>query len=139
MHDNEGFTVFIRSTHGSTIKFQVGRIHLGCGFNHNQTGTLHMDSGKYIDHMEEAYLQHFNTKPVQQHRSLLQKGDNPELDNSPFLNDKEKEIYQSLVGSNQWSVSIGRFNIQSAIMTISKFCSAPQRRHLDLDQMKRIY
>ena len=42
----------------------------------------------------------------------------------------------SLVGSAQWSISIGRFDIQLAIMTMSKFCSAPRRGHLD--RMKRI-
>ena len=108
--------------------------HLGCGFNCDSTSTLCMDTGKYIDHMEEVYVQHFKTKPVQRHRSPLQKRDHLELDTSPFLNDKEKEIYQPFVGSNQWSVSIRKFNIQSAIMTISKFRSTPRRVHLD--QMK---
>ena len=41
----------------------------------------------------------------------------------------------SHVGSAQWSISTGRFDIQSAIMTMSKFQSAPQRGHLE--QMKR--
>ena len=65
-----------------------------------------MDPGKYIDWMEEGYIQHFKTKLVQRHRSLLQKRDNPELDTSPFLNEEEKEVYMSLVGFSQWSVSI---------------------------------
>ena len=54
--------------------------HLGCGFNCHKTGTICMDPRKYIDRMEEAYVQHFKTKPVQRHRSLQQKGDHPELD-----------------------------------------------------------
>ena len=37
--------------------------HLGCGFQRNSTGTLYMDPGKYVDQMEEAYVQHFNIKP----------------------------------------------------------------------------
>ena len=52
-----------------------------------------MDPGMDIDCVEEAYVQHFKTKPVQRYRSPLQKGDHPELDTSPFLNDEEKEIY----------------------------------------------
>ena len=44
--------------------------HLGCEFNRYTTGTLCMDPGKYIDWMEEAYVQHFGTKPVQKHRPL---------------------------------------------------------------------
>ena len=96
-----------------------------------------MDPGKYIDCMEEACVQHFETKPVQRHRSPLHKRNYPEVDAPPFLNEKEKEIYMSLVGSNQGSVSIGGFNIQSAIMTISRYWSAPRRGYLD--QMKSIY
>ena len=95
-----------------------------------------MDPGKYVERMEEAYVQHFKTKPIQRERSPLQKGNHPELDISPFLDDSEKKIYMSLVGSAQWSISIGRFDIQSAIMTMSKFWSAPRRGHLD--RMKRI-
>ena len=110
--------------------------HLGCGFHRDSTGTLCMDPGKYVERMEEAYVQHFKTKPVQRHRSPLQKGDHPELNTTPFLGDDEKEIYMSLVGSAQWSISIGRFDIQSAIMTMSKFRSAPRRGHID--RMKRI-
>ena len=45
--------------------------HLGCGFNCDSTGTLCMGPGKYIDRINEVYLQHFKTKPVQQHRSPL--------------------------------------------------------------------
>ena len=86
--------------------------------------------------MEEAYVQHFKVKPNQKHQSPLQKGDHPELDTTPFLEEKEIEIYMSLVGSAQWSISIGRFDIQTAIMTMSKFRSAPRRGHLD--RMKRV-
>ena len=67
--------------------------HLGCGFKRDNTNTLCMDPGKYVDRMEEAYVQHFKMKPVQRHHSPLQKEDHPELDTTPFLNEKEKDIY----------------------------------------------
>ena len=86
--------------------------------------------------MEEAHVQHFKTKPNQKHKSPLQKGDHPELDTTQFLDEKEKEIYMSLVGSAQWSISTGRFDIQTAIMTMSKFRSAPRKGHLD--RMRRV-
>ena len=110
--------------------------HLGCGFKRDSTGTLCMDPGQYVKRMEEAYLQHFKVKPNQKHQSPLQKGDHPELDTTPFLDEKEIEIYMSLVGSAQWSISIGRFDIQTAIMTMSKFRSAPRKGHLDI--MRRV-
>ena len=110
--------------------------HLGFNFKRDSDGILCMDPGKYIDCIEEAYLQHFKTKPIQRYRSPLQKGNHRELDTIPFLNEDDIEIYQLLVGSSQWFVCIGRFDIQSAIMSMSKFRSAPRRGHLD--QMKRI-
>ena len=38
--------------------------HLGYGFHCDSTGTVCMDPGKYIDRMEEAYVQNFGIKPV---------------------------------------------------------------------------
>ena len=81
--------------------------HLGYDFKRDSTGTLCMDPGQYVKRMEEAYVQHFKVKPNQNHRLPLQMGDHPELDTTPFLDDDEKEIYMSLVGSAQWSISIG--------------------------------
>ena len=90
-----------------------------------------MDPGKYIDWMEEAYVQHFGIKPVQKYRSPLQKGDHPELDTAPFLDKKRNEIYQSSIGCGQWNLSIGRFNTQSAFMLISKYRTTPREGHLE--------
>ena len=39
--------------------------------------------------------------------------------------------YQSLMGSLQWSVSIGRLDITTAVMTMYKFRVAPRVGHLD--------
>ena len=66
----------------------------------------------------------------------MQKGDHPKLDMTPFLDEKEKEIFMSLVGSVQWAISIGIFDIQSAIMTMSKFCNFPRKGHLE--KMRRV-
>ena len=64
--------------------------HVGCGFNRDSTETLCMDPGKYIDRMIESYEQHFGVKPDMKHRSPLQKGNHPELDTIPFLDEEGK-------------------------------------------------
>ena len=111
--------------------------HLGCGFNRDKDGTLCVDPGKYIKRMEEAYERLFGEKPRDKCRSPLPKGDHPELDHSEFLGEEETEIYQSLIGSMQWAVSIGRFDIQVAVMTLSSFRAQPRRGHLE--RAKRVY
>ena len=75
--------------------------HLGCGLSCDNNGTLYMDPGKCIDRIIEAYEQHFGVKPDMKHRSTLQKGNHLELDTTPFLDEKRKEIYQSLIGCGQ--------------------------------------
>ena len=45
--------------------------------------------------------------------------------------------YQSLIGALHWVVTIGRFDIQIAVMSLSSFRAAPRRGHLE--RVKRIY
>ena len=81
--------------------------------------------------MIEAYKQHFEVKPEMKHRSPLQKGDHPKLDTITFLDEEEKEIHQSLIECGQWNISVGRFDIQSAMMSMSRYRTAPREGHLE--------
>ena len=111
--------------------------HLGCGFERDSDGVLCMDPSRYIDKMEDAYKQYFKELPNQKHRSPLVKGDHPELDVTEFLDQDGIEIYQSLIGAMQWAISIGRWDIQSAVMSLSSFRAQPRKGHLE--RIKRIY
>jgi hypothetical protein len=67
----------------------------------------------------------------------LEKNDHPELDDSELLDEKNISVYQSLIGAAQWAISLGRFDIQTAIMSMSCFRVAPRVGHLE--RMKRLY
>jgi hypothetical protein len=69
--------------------------------------------------------------------SPIEKGDHPELDTTEFLDQDGVTLYQSLIGALQWTVSIGRFDIQTAVMTLSSFRAAPRRGHML--RVKRIF
>ena len=47
------------------------------------------------------------------------------------------EMYQSLIGCMQWSLSIDRWDVGSAVMTLSSFQAQPRRGHLE--RAKRVY
>ena len=96
-----------------------------------------MDPDKYIDRMMEAYEQHFGTKPDMKHRSPLQKGDHPKLDTTPFLDKDVIKIYLSPIGCGQWNISIGRFDAQSALMSLSRYQNAPREGHFE--RVNRIF
>ena len=110
--------------------------HLGMDFFRDEDGTLCMAPKKYISKMLQNYERIYGGKPHLA-TSPIEKGDNPELDTSDFLGDDQIQIYQSLIGALQWAVSIGRFDIQTAVMTMSAFRAVPRIGHLD--RVKRIF
>ena len=87
--------------------------------------------------MMELYKQYFGKKLDIKHRSPLRKGDHPELDTTPFLNEEGKIIYQSLIGCGQWNITIRRFDTHTAFMSMSRYCTVPREGHLE--RVKRIY
>ena len=58
-------------------------------------------------------------------------GDNPELDQTPELDQNGIKQYQSLIGALQWCVTLGRFDIAEAVMALSRFRVAPPTGHLE--------
>jgi len=111
--------------------------HLGCGFGNDEDGTLYLDPKRYIEKMVQAYEQLYGEKPSTKFHSPLEHNDHPELDTSEFLNDDGIQQYQSLIGSLQWAISISRWDIQTAVMSMSSFRAQPRKGHLE--RVKRIY
>jgi hypothetical protein len=111
--------------------------HLGMDFVRDSDGVMCIAPKKYIDKMIAAYEQMFGHKPNQKFSSPLEKGDHPEMDDSEFLDGTATQQYQSLIGAMQWAVSIGRFDITTAVMTLSGFRAMPRRGHME--RAKRIY
>ena len=105
--------------------------HLGADFYRDSHGTLSMAPRKYIERMLTNYKLIFGEKPWMTVYSPLEKGDHPELDDSELLDQTGITQYQSLIGSLQWAITLGRFDIATAVMTMSSFRSAPRRGHLD--------
>ena len=74
--------------------------------------------------MMEAYKILFGTEP-KQYSSPLDKGDHPEIDDSPELNSEDHKKYLTMLGQLQWLISLGRFDVTAAVMTLSRFHVAP--------------
>ncbi len=91
---------------------------------------------KYIEKVIDGYERMFGEKPKMNVTSPLEKGDHPEIDTSALLEPKQIQMYQSLIGSMQWAVSLGRLDIATAVMTLSGFRALPRQGHLD--RAKRI-
>ena len=105
--------------------------HLGCDFFRDDDGVLCYGPRKYIERITFMYTDMFGVKPKQNMSSPLEKGDHPELDTSPLLDDAGVAKYQSLIGALQWTISLSRFDIGTAVMTMSRFRVAPREGHLE--------
>jgi hypothetical protein len=110
--------------------------HLGCDFGRDPDGTLWFGPIRYVKKMIETYEQLYKEKP-KEYIAPLDKGDHPELDISEELNEEGTTIYQSLIGALQWLITLGRFDVATSVMTLSKFRAIPREGHLD--RVKRIY
>ena len=108
---------------------------LGCNFFRDDDGRLCYSPKNYLLKMETQYKLLFGTSP-KHYASPLEENDHPELDESDFLNETDTQIYQSLIGSAQWIIQIGRFDIAVHVMTLSSFRAQPRKGHLD--RIKRI-
>ena len=110
--------------------------HLGCDFYRDEDGNLCYAPKRYIEKMLENYRRIFGQNP-RKASSPLVKGDHPELDSSELLDEEWTKIYQSLIGALQWVIQIGRWDVSTGVMTLSRFRACPRQGHLD--RVKRIH
>jgi hypothetical protein len=103
--------------------------HLGMDFTRDDDGTLCISPTKYIEKLIKNYEKSFGIKP--KFASPLEKGDHPELDMSELCTTEQVAHYQSMIGSLQWIVTIGRVDIHTAVTTMSGFRIAPRIGHLE--------
>jgi len=111
--------------------------HLGCDFHRDEYGTLCMSPKRYIERMIDNYVRMFGAKPKCLYTSPLEKNDHPELDTSPELDEEGIKQYQSLIGTLQWVITLGRLDVATAVMSMSSFRAAPREGHLQ--RLHRIY
>ena len=86
--------------------------------------------------MVETYLRLFGERPKELYPLLLEKGDYSELNTSELLDADGIQKFELMIGVMQWAISIGCFNIATAILSLSSFCVALHVRHLE---SKHIY
>eukprot|EP00977_Amphora_coffeiformis_P023354 scaffold13094_cov162-Amphora_coffeaeformis.AAC.4 len=80
--------------------------------------------------MSENYEQLFGEPPKEYH-SPIEQGDQPELDVNMELGTDDIMKFQSMIGAVQWTVSLSRFDVVHAVMSLGRFCTNPRQGHLE--------
>ena len=133
--DPEAITNQLMDIHKFKLK-GTGKINylLGCDYYRDKGGCLCMRPKKYIEKMMSTYIRLFGEQP-KEYPSPLEPNDNPELDTSELLDLPGIKTFQSMIGSCQWIIQLGRFDIAVHIMSVRSFHTAPRVGHLE--RMKR--
>ena len=92
--------------------------HLGMYFFRDSNGTLCMAPRKYIEKICESFERMFGHPTKTNVSSPIEKNDHPEIDTSKILDLEWTQKYQSCIGPLQWVVYIGRFEVQTTVMTL---------------------
>jgi hypothetical protein len=103
--------------------------HLGGDFERDPDGTFKWGAKSYVNKMISNYEKMYGEVPRSQ-RTPIEYKYHPELDESSLLDADGVKQYQSMIGALQWLVSLGRFDIFCAVMTMSRFRVEPRQGHL---------
>ena len=76
--------------------------------------------------MLSNYEYMFPGEPLKKQSIPIPKGYHPELDGTEFVEEEEKAKYMSMIGTAQWLVTLGRFDIAIAMSTLSSYRVAPK-------------
>eukprot|EP00977_Amphora_coffeiformis_P003137 scaffold584_cov154-Amphora_coffeaeformis.AAC.1 len=106
------------------------KYHLGGDFFRNSDGTFCYGAQTYVKRMSENYEQ-LTSEPPKEYHSPMERGDQPELDVTMELGTDDIMKFQSMIGAVQWTVSLSRFNVAHAVMSLGRFRAIPRQGHLE--------
>ena len=66
---------------------------------------------------------------IKAYKTLFKEHYNPELETSPLCNSEMTSKYKLLIGSANWCITLGRFNITYATSTLAWYTMAPHKEH----------
>jgi hypothetical protein len=129
MKDPSAFFAELRARKCKLKGFGETSHHLSGDFCCDPNGTLTWGAKTHckrnVDQCESTF-----GAPPKEHASPVDKDNNPELDTTEEAGPEDTRHCQSLNGSFQWAISLGRHNICCSTMSIGKFRAAPRVGHL---------
>jgi hypothetical protein len=102
--------------------------YLGNDLKQLPNGRYHISTGTYTKEMIRKYQADYQT--VRKETSPMESKYHPEMDDSPLLQEDGTREYQRIIGTCQWLIVAGRFDLCYAVSSLSRFSSAPRQDHL---------
>jgi hypothetical protein len=95
---------------------------------HNQH--IHVSTKKYVNEALRKFQQLYGE--INKENIPIPTKAHPELDDTNLLDAEGIKQYQHIIGVCQWLVVAGRFDINYAVSSMSRFAAAPREGHLQL-------
>ena len=125
------FFTLLTDKYGYQLKgVEAIKYHLGGNYFRDPDGTLAWGAQKYIQRMLDNFERDHGKQP-KKYASPMRAGESPELSTGELLSPEMVKKYQSLLGALQWCVTLGRFDIFIAVMSLSRFRIEPKNDHWD--------
>ena len=103
--------------------------YLGNDFKKDKKGRWCFGCKKYIQESIARIEVMFGVQPKS--TIPMSANDHPELDDTTLLSDDKHRKFQMLIGMLNWVVTIGRFDVAHATMSLSRFSACPRKGHLE--------
>ena len=85
----------------------------------------------YIKNILEKFERILGDRMIKEARTPMEAKYHPELDESEFLDPKGHSLYRGLIGSANWCITLGRFDIAYATSTLARFSAKQRKGHLE--------
>ena len=106
------------------------KCHLGGDFFRDKDGTLCCSGQTCARRLLDNCKVMFGELPTPRF-SPVEKGDQPEFDDSKESGPHGVQQFQSLIGAAQWLISLCRFDVAHSVMSLGRFRCAPREGHLE--------
>jgi hypothetical protein len=95
--------------------------------------TTALSARTYIKNMLEKFEKHTEglDGPIRNKECPMKAGYHPESEITPLLSDQMASKFRGIIGSLNWVVTLGRFDIMYAVNTLARFGMAPRSGHLE--------
>jgi hypothetical protein len=92
--------------------------------------TIALSAETYITNAVEKYEQKFGC-PITPYHSPMEHSYHSEEDTTNLLNPKQASLFRGLIGSANWVVTLGRFDIAYAVNNLARFNMSPRQGHFE--------
>ena len=114
-----------------TPRYYLGGDVLDLGEDWNKDGLFHAFSARtYLDNCLPKIADLLGCERLRKQHTPFDENYHAELDDSPLVSPERITIYRSLIGSANWVLTLGRFDIAYTLSTLSRYNNAPREGHM---------